>query len=435
MGKEGKIGLAVIAVLLTIFGVVVYNRINGRLGDGPTSVSRADAENEQSPLEKGGRVGETPGKSDAPTVVPAKPGSDDWSKKSSTPDLDRWSITSDGGETDDGRPDSSASYLMPPPKLVSASAAEHYGSYGGTRTPGTAEDSQRQYGSLQDQTAQTAIAEDRDSTTQTAQSPGPFTSNTLLNSVRQSDPQGANDSYGAAGVANPLRGQSGTTQSSDMAWQQASQNRYGYRDANSYSQNAADVHQNSSYAGKYDLSQGGLGMSNLSRQYDSAKKPTEDGTYVVQPNDNYWVISERLYGTGAYFRALAERNREQFPDENRLCVGEKILAPSISELEDDYCDLCPKPAHRDVARQRMSVVSTSSLLAPGKAYEVQEGDTLFDIARYELGKASRWVEIYELNQDVLGEEFDYLTPGMRLVLPEDQSPGTVTQRPESVYQR
>ena len=36
-----------------------------------------------------------------------------------------------------------------------------------------------------------------------------------------------------------------------------------------------------------------------------------------------------------------------------------------------------------------------------------EGDTLFNIARYELGKASRWVEIYEFNRDLLGKDFNY----------------------------
>jgi len=448
MGKEGKIGLAVIVVLLIIFGVVVYNRLGGRLGDRSTSVSRADTEDRQGPSERDGRAEERWGKFEAPTVVPAKAGSDNLSEESSASGLDRWTISSDEGERDDGRSDSSSSYLMPPPKLAAASSTERYGRYGGAQTPGTAADSGQQYGSFQNQAAATAVAEDGDSATQTAESPGPFTSNTLLNSVRQSDPQQADSSYGSPGVPNPLRGQGGATQSSDAAWQQASQDRY----ASSYSQGSADVYQNSSHigrshstyrapadppqpAGQNDFSQGSLGLGNLSRQRDAAASAVEDGKYVVQPNDNYWVISGKLYGTGAYFRALAEHNRKQHPDENQLRVGEEILAPSISELEDNYGDLCPRPAHRDVAQRRMSMVSTSSPLAAGKVYEVQEGDTLFDIARFELGKASRWVEIYELNQGVLGEEFDYLTPGMRLILPKEQSPGTVTQRSESVYQR
>ena len=60
----------------------------------------------------------------------------------------------------------------------------------------------------------------------------------------------------------------------------------------------------------------------------------------------------------------------------------------------------------------------------GRTYVVQEGDTLSSIARNELGKVSRWAEIYQLNREALGKEYDYLTPGMRLVLPiRDSSPG------------
>ena len=68
-------------------------------------------------------------------------------------------------------------------------------------------------------------------------------------------------------------------------------------------------------------------------------------------------------------------------------------------------------------------------------YVVEKGDTLFDIARYELGKASRWNELYELNKDQLGEDFDYLAPGTKLILPDGGQPDPVTSRPRNPYQR
>ena len=49
----------------------------------------------------------------------------------------------------------------------------------------------------------------------------------------------------------------------------------------------------------------------------------------------------------------------------------------------------------------------------GRTYTVASGDTLFSIARYELGKASRWAEIYDMNRDVLGKNFSELPPGTR----------------------
>ena len=58
----------------------------------------------------------------------------------------------------------------------------------------------------------------------------------------------------------------------------------------------------------------------------------------------------------------------------------------------------------------------------GRTYVVQEGDTLSSIARNELGKVSRWAEIYQLNREALGRDYDYLAPGMRLVLPIRESP-------------
>ncbi len=84
------------------------------------------------------------------------------------------------------------------------------------------------------------------------------------------------------------------------------------------------------------------------------------------------------------------------------------------------------------------MASTHSPYAGGRTYEVQEGDTLFDIARNELGKASRWAEIYDLNRDALGKDFDYLTPGMQLVLPTKDMPMSAdktTRRPGAGYDR
>jgi nucleoid-associated protein YgaU len=162
------------------------------------------------------------------------------------------------------------------------------------------------------------------------------------------------------------------------------------------------------------------------------------GTYQVQPNDNYWVISEKVYGSGAYFNALAEHNRSKVAQRDKLRVGETISTPTIAQLEQSYPQLCPKPSHRDTVRSRATLTSTRGAYAGGRTYEVQEGDTLFDIARHELGKASRWSEIYDLNREALGKDFDYLTPGMQLVLPsKDSSPSTdkTTRRTTPAYDR
>jgi nucleoid-associated protein YgaU len=163
-------------------------------------------------------------------------------------------------------------------------------------------------------------------------------------------------------------------------------------------------------------------------------------TYTVQPNDNYWKISEKVYGTGAYFQALAEQNRKKIPDENRLRPGDTVSIPPVGELEKKYANLCPKPNHRDTTQRQLATASTVSAVGQvggGRVYVVQEGDNLYDIARWELGKVTRWPEIYDLNRDALGADPDHLTPGMRLILPGDRPGGVnkVADRPDDTTYR
>ncbi|MGQ9574801.1 MAG: LysM peptidoglycan-binding domain-containing protein [Thermoguttaceae bacterium] len=161
---------------------------------------------------------------------------------------------------------------------------------------------------------------------------------------------------------------------------------------------------------------------------DQLRRP--DGTYVVQPNDSFWSISQKLYKTGAYYEALLEHNRKQYGRADQLRPGEVIVAPPAEELARLYPHLCPQPAAHGAAPDRTAAGALPNRPAAGRVYVVQEGDTLYDIARQELGKAARWAEIYELNREVLGRQFDYLTPGMQLILPEDGSrAGPMSRRP------
>lgn len=160
-----------------------------------------------------------------------------------------------------------------------------------------------------------------------------------------------------------------------------------------------------------------------------------DGSYTVEPNDNFWRISQKVYGTGAYFKALEEHNRPQTGERTLLSVGDEISTPPLSVLLQTYPDLCPKP--RKPPLQGRGAALVSSAQPGGRTYTVAEGDTLFDIARAELGKASRWAEIYELNRDQLGEDFNYLAPGMRLAMPsrDERSESTATRPERDNYRR
>ena len=56
--------------------------------------------------------------------------------------------------------------------------------------------------------------------------------------------------------------------------------------------------------------------------------------------------------------------------------------------------------------------------AKKRVYTIQEGDNLFNIAKNQLGTVSRWNDLYQLNRETIGNNFEYLTPGMQIVLPQ-----------------
>lgn len=75
--------------------------------------------------------------------------------------------------------------------------------------------------------------------------------------------------------------------------------------------------------------------------------------------------------------------------------------------------------------------STPADEAPTVAYTVRRGDSLWKIAKEQLGDAKRYTQIHALNRDVLGERPDFVPEGIVLRLPhghapEDASTGTHT---------
>jgi LysM repeat protein len=164
--------------------------------------------------------------------------------------------------------------------------------------------------------------------------------------------------------------------------------------------------------------------------------------YTVQPGDSFWIISQKAYGSGGFFKALLELNRKRTKDLEDLKVGEVLTVPDESVIRRMYPDLCPKPRKAVTPTQQRMISASARLQGAGRIYTVVDGDTLFEIARHELGKPARWAEIYDLNRDVLGDDFDYLRPGTELILPDhpggsssDAHNNTATRPAESLYPR
>jgi nucleoid-associated protein YgaU len=183
---------------------------------------------------------------------------------------------------------------------------------------------------------------------------------------------------------------------------------------------------------------GTLPPSTASRGASAApQSPQTEQAYTIAPNDSFWTIAQAVYGSGGYFKALEAYNAPRFPNSSQLAVGATIALPPASVLEQKFPDLCPKPRQSPAARGTMLQASTRLTGGTqGRIYTVQRGDTLFDIARYELGKAARWSEIYELNRDRLGNDFDFLAPGMELILPNNATePAARTTQAQPPFNR
>lgn len=486
MGKETKMGLAVIAALLIVLGVVVAVRVMNSSTETAAAEDAATAASGEADDSSGATASDTEGQT-SPTVVTASAASSEGSGPAGSGDTSRWAIAGDEADQATDEADAAAAPTPPSymPKPMAAAANPAYGdavadpstapeNSWGTASGATAQGEPSQPGnspssSQQDQnghaySSQTGDAVDEGSSSEAittfrpppeseaSQDPNPLRS-TSADGQAADEPNGSPRTTGQLNDAgsSPLSqgGQSNSGYSSPTrTYQNPSQTAGGYGRYNatqqadaatgsgSYAQGAESGYGSRNYdtagAAGSALTAGG----GTTTAADTPGGQQDDGTYVLQPNDSYWAVCEKLYGTGAYFQALSQYNAERHPEADRLKVGDTILAPSKEVLREAYPELCPKPAHVQAARRRAMAASTTSGLTGGRVYVVEEGDTLYDIARVELGRADRWVEIYQLNREVLGDDFDYLTPGTRLALPrESQTPSSITRHPGSGYQR
>jgi len=481
LAREARIGLGVIFILLVVLGVVLYQQMTG--ADRGATASAEDGspapEADVTPASSAPESASSAPKWNEQRVMEAKAGSSDVAQKEPAAKVDSWYVTVEDGQAHQGNANAAAESASPSfmPKLVAPTPTSRYSDRsstptadqtarhwqsGGVSAAGSAEDRER-YNSFRAPYAQAAAGGAEIEVSEAAGSAGPHVDATqsastpLSNdahkgseSLRDNAQQAQTPMYAAsqgpwyktyADLSDATRQVDVSAQApvqADVSEERPSE--VTLAPNNSSRQLASDANPMRSNPGLKSVSSRTLPQPARVRHYTAGDSSGKAGTYLVQPNDSYWVISERLYGTGAYFRALAQHNRATIPDENRLRVGQQILAPDASELEKAYPDLCPKLAHRKARERRTSLASTRNLPKGGRVYVVQQGDNLFDIARYELGKAARWTEIVDLNQQLLGSdlnELNYLTPGMKLILPDDQEEpaANVARQPSSVYQR
>ena len=183
-------------------------------------------------------------------------------------------------------------------------------------------------------------------------------------------------------------------------------------------------------------------------------------SYVVESNDSFWSIARQTYGDPKYFQALAKYNERTIPNPKAMRPGIEIATPTAAELEQLYPELLGnvEQVSRHVPAVEAPIASGNfmddeefrgrvgygtgetisraaanasgySVAGDGRPqYRVSSGDNLGTIARRHLGKASRWEEIYRINQDRLADP-NRLKIGTVLRLPDDARQEAVVNRP------
>jgi|GEM_PF-2230213 nucleoid-associated protein YgaU len=150
----------------------------------------------------------------------------------------------------------------------------------------------------------------------------------------------------------------------------------------------------------------------------------QDGTYKVQSGDSYWSISRQAYGSPLYYRALAEFNEKAIPNPENMTARTAIQIPSTNDLERRYPHLVSTKRSTNPATIVKASAEQNQIYFNDESgtpvYRVQKNDTLTGIAQKYLGRASRWIQIYELNRKSLPNP-NNLKINTLLKLPHDAS--------------
>jgi nucleoid-associated protein YgaU len=152
----------------------------------------------------------------------------------------------------------------------------------------------------------------------------------------------------------------------------------------------------------------------LSEGYDGQRL-----LYSWQSGDSYVGLAKKLYGEPTKFTLIQNANEGR----EDIQPGEKILVPifDVENVVEADAHAAPKTAPK--SKSAAEPVKKSAAFSPsgpgsgaGRTHTVKKGDSLWKIAKAELGDSARWNEIYELNKDKLKSP-EALRDGMLLKLP------------------
>lgn len=145
-----------------------------------------------------------------------------------------------------------------------------------------------------------------------------------------------------------------------------------------------------------------------SRAAPLAKRPSGDDRY-------------RNWQESSPFSAWDSQAAESPPAEAPVAETPPETDPAVehtAEAEPAPAAFAPAVTPVSSAPPRELPAEPVTTRAPTRNYQVRAGESVFDIARYELGDAVRWIEVYDLNAAALKDQLEELPGGLRLAIPQ-----------------
>lgn len=147
--------------------------------------------------------------------------------------------------------------------------------------------------------------------------------------------------------------------------------------------------------------------------------------YTVTEGDTLAGIAKKFYGNElgnvrANIDHIYKVNTDVLDSPHMVIVGQELKIPALPDnqratpADGAFPESLVETAD-SVGRRRQNP-STNTIRFSGRHYVAKEGDSLWKIAASELGKGSRYTEIFELNNDIMKDPAN-VVPGMRLRMP------------------
>jgi nucleoid-associated protein YgaU len=132
--------------------------------------------------------------------------------------------------------------------------------------------------------------------------------------------------------------------------------------------------------------------------------------YTWQSGDSFRSIAAKYYGDPAKFTVLRRSNEGR----DNVQPGEKILVP-VFDFDGPHAPEASPTAATPAKPTAKAADSTNAAGGP-RVHVVKDGESLWKIAKLELGDGGRWNEIYEANRDVLSKP-EAVHAGLKLRIP------------------